>query len=53
MKRLVLVALAAGVAYVVVTHFRNRGKDRDASSNGSLGEGARRAVDDATDRIGV
>ena len=52
-RRLVLVALAAGVAYVVVTHFRSRGKDRDASSNGSLGEGARRAVDDATDRIGV
>jgi len=53
MKRLVLIAVAAGVAYVVVTHLRNRGTNLDASGNGSPGDGARRVVDDATDRIGV
>lgn len=53
MKRLVLVAVVAGVTYVVVTHLRNRGKNLDASGNGSLGDGARRAIDDATERIGV
>lgn len=53
MRRLVLVALVAGTAYVVVTHLRNRGRGQDVSGNGSLGEGARRAVDDATERIGA
>ena len=53
MKRLVIIAVAAGVTYVLVTHLRNRGRNLDVSGNGSLGEDARRAVDGATDRIGV
>jgi len=53
MGKLVLVALAAGFAYVVVTHLRNRGKNVGASDNGWLGDDARRAVDDATERIGA
>jgi len=53
MKRLVLLGAVAGIAYVVVTHLRNRGKSADVSGNGSLGDEARRAVDDATERIGV
>jgi hypothetical protein len=53
MKRLVLIAAVAGVAYIVATHLRNRGKGLDGSDNGSLGDGARGAVDGATDRIGV
>lgn len=53
MRKLVLVAVAAGVAYVVAAHLRNRGRARDVSANGSLGEGARRAVDGATERIGA
>jgi len=53
MKRLVLIAAAAGVAYVVVTHLRNRGRHQDVSGNGSLGQEARRAVDGATERIGA
>ena len=51
MKRLVLIGVAAGVTYVLVTHLRNRGKDLDVSGNGSLGDGARRAVGEATERI--
>jgi hypothetical protein len=53
MKRLVLIAVAAGVTYVLVTHLRNKGKNLDVSGNGSLGDGARQAVDDVTDRISV
>ena len=53
MKRLVLIVVAAGVAYVLVAHLRNRGKNLDVSGNGALGDDARRAVDGATDRIGV
>lgn len=52
-RKLMLVAVAAGIAYVVVTHLRNRGRSAGASANGSLGEGAWRAVDDATERTGV
>lgn len=53
MKRLVLIAVAAGVTYVLVSHLRNRGKDLDVSGNGSLGGGARRSVDGVTERIGA
>ena len=53
MKRLVLIAVAAGVAYVLLTHLRNRRRNPDVSGNGSLGDGARQAVGDVTDRAGV
>ncbi len=55
MTKLVLLAVAAGVAYVLVSHLRNRGKAQGdaSSSNGSLGGEAHRAVGDVTERIGT